>query len=184
VLVSFCAPQIGDSLMPMAKSSCADGPARFVTSPEGTSGDAVGSNYLRPAIMQLLPAVNDVVAAHSADDVAGGCQCAFADRCECPTLKLAAAALDLIIRCWRLTRSKQEWPGARPVSRDLRVAVESKRLADSESAALEELLGVLDLAATQAEGAGMSLPILAGIAVAVVDSYRAIVFNDIRTATR
>jgi hypothetical protein len=62
--------------------------------------------------------------------------------------------------------------------------VQSRRLADSEATALEEILGVLDLAAAQAKGAGMSLPMLAGIAVAVVDSYRAILVDDTETAIR
>jgi hypothetical protein len=169
----------------MARSSCADDPVRFDTGPEETSGGAVGSNHLTSAIMQLLPAVNEVVVAHRADDADSvGRHCAFADRRDCPTLGLAAAALDLIIRCWRPTRSKRDGQGVGPAPRDLRVAVESRRLADSEAEALEEILGVLDLAAAHAEDAGMSLPMLAGIAVAVVDSYRAIAVNDTETASR
>jgi hypothetical protein len=171
VLVSFCVPQIGTSLYSMAKSSSADDPARFYTGPARTVGAAAGSNPLMSVIMRLLPTINEVEAAHRADGAAGvGCHCAVAERRDCPTLGLAAAALDLVIRCRHLTRSKPGGPGTGPGSRDLRAAVASRQLADSEAAALEEILSVLDLASTQAEGAGLSLPILAGIAVAVVDS--------------
>jgi hypothetical protein len=166
----------------MAKSSCGDDPIGFDTSArKGPRATRPGSNHLRSAIMPLLPAVNDVVAAHRADSVR--CRCAFVDRRNCPTLGLAAAPLDLVIRCWRLTRSK-EGQSVGPAPRDLRLAVESRQLADSEAAALEEILGVLDLAAAHAEDAGMSLPMLAGIAVAVVDSYRAIAVLDTETASR
>jgi hypothetical protein len=64
-------------------------------------------------------------------------------------------------------------PGA--VSRDLPAAVRSRQLTDAEAAALSELLDVLELAAGQADDAGTCLPMLAGIAVAVVDTYRAVV---------
>jgi hypothetical protein len=126
------------------------------------------------AIMKLLPSVNAVVAAH-AD---GRCwRCPPAGRRECPSLGLAADALDLVIRCWGFTKSERDGcpdPEA-AMARDLRAAVQSKRLWDREAEKLTEILDVLDLAVTQAEDAGICLPMLAGIGIAVVDSYRAVI---------
>jgi hypothetical protein len=39
---------------------------------------------------------------------------------------------------------------------------------------LTEIIEMLDLAVAQADNAGMSLPMLAGIGVAVVDSYQSV----------
>lgn len=120
---------------------------------------------LTAAIMQALPAVNTAVAAHRTD----GCRCCAvaADRRGCPMLALATATLDVIIHCWRIRRSLRDDP-----PRDLHIAVQSGWLGKAESLALSEILDVLDLAATQADAAGMSLPKLAGIGVAVIDGYR------------
>lgn len=131
------------------------------------------AQQLTAAIISLLPAINEVVAIH-AD---GHCRhCTVASRRECPSLGLAADALGLAIRCRRLTRVERgpATPGPGP-RRDLLTAVESKGLSDVEADALAEILEVLDLAVVQAEKAGLCLPILAGIGVAVVDSYRAAV---------
>lgn len=136
---------------------------------------SVVANRLIAAIMHLLPAVNEVVAAHRADDADPCRHCAVADPRDCPLLGLAAAALDLIIQCRRLTRHERDGRSARAAPRDLLAAVESKQLTGCEAAALTEILGVLDLAVAQAKDAGICLPTLAGIAVAVVDSYRAII---------
>jgi hypothetical protein len=152
----------------MAKSLRADAPGPRLD-PAGPEVAVVASHDLAAVIMQLLPAVNDVVAAHGAD---GGCyRCAVADRRDCPTLGLAAAALDLIVQCWRMTRSTRDGQVTH-LSRNLHAAIESRRLTDSEAAALTEIIDVLDLAVAQAGDAGMSLPMLAGIGVAVVDGYR------------
>jgi hypothetical protein len=98
--------------------------------------------------MQLLPMVNEVLVAHRADRADGvGCHCAAANRRACPTLGLAASALDLIIRCWRLVKSDQDGH-LDHASRDLRAAVASRRLTDSEATALRQIIGVLDLAAS------------------------------------
>jgi hypothetical protein len=76
----------------------------LIPGPAETSGGAVGSNDLTSAIMQLLPAVKEVVAIHRADDAdSGGCHCAFADPRLFQSGLATTAALDLIIRCWRLT---------------------------------------------------------------------------------
>jgi hypothetical protein len=112
-------------------------------------------------MMQLLSAVNKVVAAHGVDG--GCCHCAVADRRrDCPNLGLAAAAVDLIVQCWRIKRSTRNGPAGH-LSRDLRAAVESRRLTDSEAAALTKIIEMLALAVIQADNAGLSLPMLAGI---------------------
>ena len=61
---------------------------------------------LTRAIIELLPAVNGVTAAHLPDAANGHpCpHCTSASRPDCPHLWLAAAALDLIIRCRRMTQ--------------------------------------------------------------------------------
>lgn len=138
---------------------------------------------LAGAIMQLLPEVNEVVAAHRAADADRCRHCAIVDPRDCPTLGLAAAFLDLIIHCWRLTTSERDGrdlagDGKRTAvatPHDLRAAVESKQLTSTEADALTEILDALELAGTQADDAGICLPILAGIGVAVVDTYRAAV---------
>ena len=102
------------------------------------------------------------------------CQLSLAATSGCPLLGLATAALDLVIRCWRTEKASQRDPsGRRP--RDLHAAVPSQWLTEAESVNLADVLGVLDLAAAQADTAGINLPMLSGIGVAVVDSYRAIV---------
>ena len=99
-----------------------------------------------------------------------GCRCCVAatDRRDCPTLELAAATLDVIIHCWRIRKLLRD-----DSPRDLHLAVQSGWLGKAESVALSEILDVLDLAAAQADAAGMNLPKLAGIGVAVMDGYRA-----------
>ena len=57
--------------------------------------------------------------------------------------------------------------------RDLRAAVDSRRLTGAEADALMEILGALDLAGEQVDDAGTCLPLLAGVGIAVVDTYRA-----------
>jgi hypothetical protein len=160
----------------MVKPSCVDAPIRLDKGPAGIPVAAVAANDFAAAIMQLLPAVNDAAAAHRVD---GWLCCIDADRRDCPVLGLAVAALDLILRCWR-TRSERSGPCSH-AARDLRSAVRSTRLTNSESDALVEIIKVLDLAVAQASDAGMNLPKLAGVAVAVVDGYRAV---SLRTAGR
>jgi hypothetical protein len=129
----------------------------------------VSAKRLAMAILRLLPAVNGVKGAHRAD----GCEhCAGAGPRGCPTLGLAAAALDLIIMGWWVTRSVRKLPlGMAP--RDLGAAVDSRWLTGAEAAALIEILGTLDLAGDQVDDAGTCLPLLAGVGIAVVDNYRA-----------
>lgn len=121
-------------------------------------------------IGHLLPAVNDAITPHPADDCPW---CTPDDRRTCPLLGLTAAALDLVIRCWRIAKEMRYQPFGR-APRDLHAAVRSGWLSATESAALVEILGVLDLASTQADAAGINLPMLSGMGVAIVDSYRAI----------
>lgn len=132
------------------------------------SGPATVNDHvaaLTDAITLALVAVNTTVTAHRADS----CRycTATGDRRACPTLDLATATLDMIIYCWRTRRSLQSDP-----PRDLHIAVQSGWLGNAESLALSEILDVLDLAATQVDAAGMNLPTLAGIGVAVIDGYR------------
>ena len=56
--------------------------------------------------------------------------------------------------------------------RNLYAALRGGWLSADESATLREILGILDLAATQADAAGTNLPMLAGIGIAVIDGYR------------
>lgn len=154
----------------MAKSSRANAPVWFDKGPAGFPAVAVGPDHLATTAMRLLPAVNEAVTAHRA---AAYLCCTDADRHDCPVLGSATAALDLIIRCWRIKKSERDGSCGRS-SRDLRTAVRSTWLTDSESDALAEIIEVLDLAVVQADDAHMSLPMLAGIAVAVVDSYRSV----------
>ena len=123
--------------------------------------------------MRLLPAVNSALATHHADRCPH-CSVA-ASRRDCPTLGLIASTLDLVIRCWRYAKPTARRPHEQSNGRDLRGAVLSRRLTDAESAALVEILDVLDLAATQAADADLNLPTLAGLAVGIVDSYRAVI---------
>lgn len=87
------------------------------------------------------------------------------------SLQKSHTLLDLIVFCWRTEKSRHGTSCALP-SRDLRIAVQSGFLTEAESAALTEIIEMLDLAVTQAVDAGMRLPMLAGIGVAVVDGYR------------
>jgi hypothetical protein len=170
VCTSFSIEYIGGQPFRMAKSSRANAPIWLDKGPAGFPAVAVGPDHLATAAMRLLPAVNEAVTAHRA---ATCLCCTDPDRHDCPVLGLASAALDLIIRCWRIKKSERDGPSGHS-SRDLRAAVRSKWLTDSESDALAEIIEVLDLAVAQADDAGMNLPKLAGVAVAVVDGYRAI----------
>lgn len=82
--------------------------------------------------------------------------------------------MDLIIMGWRVMKSARVRPQD-VAPRDLGAAVESRRLTRAESAALIEILGTLDLAGDQVDDAGTCLPLLAGVGIAVVDTYRAAV---------
>lgn len=132
-----------------------------------TPGSLAGPGDLTAAVMGQLPAINDAVTAHRT----GGCPwCTPTTRGGCPVLGLAATSLDLVIRCWRSTKAVRTLACA---PRDLHAAVRSRWLDAAESATLNEILGTLDLAAAQADAAGINLPTLAGIGVAIIDSYRA-----------
>jgi hypothetical protein len=64
---------------------------------------------LNGAIMDLLPTINAVTAAHQPDEGADRClYCTPASKCECPQLWLAAAALDLVIYSPRLQLPPQQ----------------------------------------------------------------------------
>lgn len=57
-----------------------------------------------PRIIALLPAVNDVIAAHRVS----GCEnCAVTGHDICPPLSLAAAVLGVIVPCWRFEKTRQ-----------------------------------------------------------------------------
>ena len=133
-----------------------------------TDEAASDSADLASAVMRLLPQINDAITAHR-----GGCGwCTPSSRRDCPMLSLAAVSLDLVIRCWRSTKAARDPAHAIP-PRDLYAALRSQWLSPAESATLAEILGILDLAARQADAAGANLPVLAGIGIAVIDGYRA-----------
>jgi hypothetical protein len=59
------------------------------------------------AIMQLLAAIQAIIAAHAPADTDHRCpSCTRDSRRECPELWLAASSLDLAIRSWRLTKGQ------------------------------------------------------------------------------
>ena len=63
---------------------------------------------LTAAIMQLLPVIQTVVSAHDPTAPAtcpDCCPSATGDRRDCPTLRLAASGLDLVIECWKQQKS-------------------------------------------------------------------------------
>ena len=127
-----------------------------------TSGSSAGPGDLTAAVMCQLPAINDAVTAHRTGDCPW---CTPTTRGDCPVLSLAAASLDLVIRFWRSTKPARKLACA---PRDLHATVRSRWLDDAESATLN----ALDLAAEQADAAGINLPTLAGIGMAIIDSYR------------
>ena len=118
--------------------------------------------------MHVLPAVNEAVAAHRTS----GCPwCGVGEQPACPLLGLAGAVLDLVIRCWRMRKGLPYDPAGH-APRNLYAALRGGWLSADESATLREILGILDLAAAQADAAGTNLPVLAGIGIAVIDGYR------------